>query len=449
MEVRCYSSLDEVASIQEELNALNRVSARPDPFSTFEFFQNYAQHDEDFLPGNALRLWFLAAFLDGRLVGYLPLKQVSRRTMAWRTVKLDCFITHDTDRPHLVARREHLLPVSVAFYAYLLGRKREWSFLEFQQQDGSSPLFPPPTVVNLKSHWSREWPSMENGTIHIRWGTLIDYYNALSKKFRSNVSRQMRSLLAAGEVAWLSSSDPSVTPALFELYCSIEPHSWKSQADATIGRHPERIEYVRGLLGAQQPMRISIQILLLDGTPVAGLINGSFMNGLYALHIVYDNRLQQLAPGSAMLLMGMRQAIEGRYAFYNLLSGFGYYKVRWLAEITQTRSAQIYRVGKLMFWRRVFGDWRRWIFSSSTKKAALTFNPARREVVENEAVRENIGAIAVSARSFEERQRNAVLIAQIKSGQGEFLLPTELAALMPFAVKQAARTQGKTPMALT
>lgn len=440
IEVRCYSSLDEVALLREELNALNLASARPDPFSTFEFFQNYALHDEDFPPGKAMRLWFLAAFLDGHLVGYLPLKQVSRRMIAWRTVKLDCFITHDTDRPHLVARREDLMPVSVAFYGYLLGRKHEWSFLEFQQQDGSSPLFPPPTAINLKSYLSREWPSMENATIHVRWGAFIDYYNALSKKFGSNVGRQIRGLLAAGEVAWLSSSDPTVTPALFELYCSIEPHSWKSQADANIGRHPERIEYVRGLLGAQQPMRVSIQILLLDGIPVAGLINGSFMNGLYALHIVYDNRLHRLAPGSAMLLMGMRQAIEGRYAFYNLLSGFGYYKVRWLAEITETRNAQIYRVGKLMFWRRVLGDWRRWIFSSRSKKAAVMFNPARREVVENEVVTEDIPAIAESVGGEEERQRNAVLIAQIRTGQGEFLLPDELAALMPFAVKQTART---------
>ena len=41
---------------------------------------------------------------------------------------------------------------------------------------------------------------------------------------------------------------------------------------------------------------------------------------------------------------------------FNLLWGFGYYKTRWLAEMSETQSLQIYRIGTPFFWRRVLGD---------------------------------------------------------------------------------------------
>ena len=40
IEVRCFESLEEAAILRDEINELNRRSARPDPFSTFEYFEN-------------------------------------------------------------------------------------------------------------------------------------------------------------------------------------------------------------------------------------------------------------------------------------------------------------------------------------------------------------------------------------------------------------------------
>jgi len=434
--VRCFGSLEEAAFLREDVNALNRAGTRPDPFSTFEFFENFLRYEKFFPQDQNLRLWFLAAFDAGRLVGYMALKQLTHKVLGLRASKIDFLVTHDADRPQLVARPEHALAVSEAFYAYLLERKREWSFLEFRQQDAASPLFPPPAAARLKGYLVREWPSLDNGTIPLRWDTLDAYFKSFSPKFRSNVSRQMRSLLAAGEVEYLASSDPAITPALFELYHSIEPRSWKSRAGAAIGRYPQWVEYFKGLLDARQPMRVSIQLLLLDGVPVAGFISGAFMKRLYALHMVYDDRLSRLAPGSALLLMAMRQAIDGRYALFNLLSGFGYYKVRWQAQMTETRIAQIYRAGSLLFWRRVLGDWMRRVFSARPNKAPVLFNSLRRDVGERESEQAERGKIPRLPISHEERERIAALIAEVRKGQGEFLSAAELAAVMPFETQR-------------
>ena len=434
--MRCFGSLEEAAFLREDVNALNRAGTRPDPFSTFEFFENFLRYEKFFPQDQNLRLWFLAAFDAGRLVGYMALKQLTHKVLGLRASKIDFLVTHDADRPQLVARPEHALAVSEAFYAYLLERKREWSFLEFRQQDAASPLFPPPAAARLKGYLVREWPSLDNGTIHVRWGTLDAYFKSFSKKFRSNVSRQMRTLLAAGEVEYLASSDPAATPALFELYHGIEPRSWKSRAGVAIGRYPQWIEYFKGLLDARQPMRVSIQVLVLDGVPIAGLISGAFMQGRYALHIIYDDRLSRLAPGSAMLLMGMRQAIDGRYAFFNLLSGFGYYKVRWQAQMTETRIAQIYRAGSLPFWRRVFGDWKRRMFPAKSEERTVLFNPLRRDAGEREDEQTEPGKIPKLQLGQEERKRISALIAEVRKGRGEFLSAAELAAVMPFETQR-------------
>lgn len=442
IEVRCFDSVAEAEFLRQEIDALNLACARPDPFSTFEFLENFVRHGECDNKDQDRCLWFLTAFLENRLVGYLVLEQSTQRVLGMRIAKLGFCIAHDTDRPHLVARAEHLGRVSEAFYEYLLGRKQEWSFLEFQQQDDTSMLFPPPATVDMKGYLLRQWPSLDNGTLHLRWGSLHDYFQALSGSFRSNVSRQMRSLLAAGDVELLTSSDPAVTPVLFELYRGIEAQSWKSRAHADIGRHPERIEYINGLLDATQPMQVSIQLLLLDGRPIAGLINGAFMQGLYALHMAYDDRLSRLAPGSAAMLMGVRQAIDGHCAFYNLLSGSGYYKVRWLAQITATRTAQIYRTGGVSYWRRVLGDCKRRVFAAGSKQTSLFFNPTRRSVSEPAGEPMEPGQIPALQMSPVERERIDALITEVRKGQGEFLSAAELAAAMPFETKRAPAMKG-------
>jgi len=438
IEVRCFHSWVEVAALREQINTLNLASARPDPFSSFEFFQHFLQFEKPNAPAGGLRLWFLCAFRAGSLVGYMALKQTTHHLLGMAASKVDFLVTHDADRPQLIARSEDVLEVSSACYRYLLERRHEWSFLELRQQDCASPLFPLPADVDFSGCWVTQWPALDNGTIGVQWQSLEAYFRSFSKKFRSNVSRQMRTLLAVGEVEYLHSADAAVTPALFDLYCSIEPRSWKSRAGVTIGRHPNWSEYFRGLLDPQQPMRVSIHILLLDGVPIAGLITGAFERGLYALHIVYDRSVSALGPGSAVLLMSMRQAIDGRYAFFNLLSGFGYYKSRWQAQMSATRNAQIYRFGTPYFWRRVLGDVKRRLFPAGAVHTQMLFNPMRRGALQQteEPVNDRVQKPQLSA---PEQARINTLINRVRQGQGEFLSSQQLADIMPFDTQRAAR----------
>jgi hypothetical protein len=426
--VRCFHSLAEAASLREDIDALNLLSPQPDPFSTFAFYENYLDHDHGIGSAQLGRPWFLAAFRADRLIGFMALRAYARKFFGVRSPALGFLVTHDTDRPHVVARAEDLAQVSAAFCSYLLGRGDEWSLLELQQQDDASLIYSPPA---LRGYMVREWPSLENCTVQVRWDTSREYFQALSKKARSNVGRQARALLGAGNVELLTSSNPRANAALFDLYRRIEPRSWKAQAKVNIGRDSARVAYFRGLMQPGQPMQIGIQVLLLDRTPIAGLITGGFMRGLYALQTVYDRRLSQYGPGSTMLFLGMQQAIEGGHRFFNLLSGFRYYKVRWLADVTETRVTQIYRSGSLPYWHRRFGDWKRRWLPAQEMPGSLLFNPVRRRAdVEDET--NSSGALESVVSSGDERRRLGTLIDAVRTGGGRFFSAQQLAAVLPF-----------------
>ncbi len=442
--IRCLHTLAEIAALRPKINALNLASARPDPFSTFEFYENLLRRSDSSSGGLRSRVWFLAAFMERELIGYLALEEVTEKVLGHGIKRLGFLVAHDADRPHVVAKAEHLGVVTEMFYEYLRDHRREWDLLELQQQDATSTLYPIPAGVRLTGCWVRHWPNLDNGTIHVRWNTLQEYSDALAPRFRSDLQRQMRKLLASGATELLTSSDPASTPALLELYCSIEKRSWKSQTDLAIGGTPERLDYFRALLDARQPMQAVIQIIVLDGVPIAGLISGAFAGptnkGLYALHMTFDQDLSPVSPGSAMLMMGMRYVIEGRFAFLNLLSGFGYYKTRWLADMTATRCAQIYRIGGVFFWRRLLGDARRWLAVHAAPAVRRLLSAARDGDIDERRRDPSSSAPprGTPLVTSTERAAFATLIAEARRGQCEWLSTAELMAAMPVVTAQPA-----------
>jgi CelD/BcsL family acetyltransferase involved in cellulose biosynthesis len=430
IEVRCCHSLAHVVPFRSAIDELNLASARPDPFSTFAYYDLFLRVEPGSPEGRPQRLWFLLALDGERLAGYLPLKQRTERVLGLRASKLDLLTAHFADRPHLVARPEDVAAVSAAIQAYLLARKKEWSLLEFQQQEADSPLLAAWTAETARDCRVRRWPNMECGTIPIRWNSLGAYFGALSKKSRSNVSRQFRSLLAAGNVNLVTATDAPACALLLELYQGVVARSWKARTTGGFEQHPTWARYYGGLTAADQPMRLIVQLLLLDGIPLAGLLSGAFDGGLYALHIAYDERYARLAPGSAILLMGMRLAIEGKFTSFNLLRGSGYYKTRWLARMSGTQSVQIYRTGTPFFWRRRLGDLRRSCFGES---ASLDGGPPRDEERRSGAR----GPIPTSG-VCDESARYAGLVEQVRRAPVELLSAAQLSALLPFATRRAS-----------
>ncbi|MCA1826894.1 MAG: GNAT family N-acetyltransferase [Myxococcales bacterium] len=426
LEVHCATSLEELAARREELNALNLASRLPDPFSTFEFYELYCEHDEFRRHGVDTQLWFLTVREEGRIVGYLPLRRARDRALGIGCWKVEFLATHDNDRPHLVARPTDEERCREAVFRWLRAHDREWSSLELKQQPADSTLRET-APFGAPRHYVRTFPNLENSSIEIRWKTLREWFRERNQKRRKNISRQFRMLAELGRLEHLGSDDPAATPLLFELYRTIEARSWKAHAHATVARSTRRLEFFRELLGARSPLRVRIDLLLLDGVPVAGLVCGAFAKRLYAIHNVFDDAYAKVGPGGSVLLLGLREAIEGGYLTFNLLSGFGYYKARWAAEITPTEAVQIFRVGSARFLQALAGEMRRKLFAPA--EPPPDFNLVRREAT-----------AAPAAVAAGERERMGALVGELARLGVVAAGQDALERTLPFSLRRAAES---------
>jgi hypothetical protein len=371
--VRCLTTADEATPYRDAMTALNLAVAKPDPFSSPDFLERH--RSQLALSGLPFQLWLLLVFRHDTLVGYAALKRCVTRVLGLRAAKLDWLTDHAAPCPHVVTHDDDSEIVCAALSRYLLQQADQWSLLELQQQPENSPFAVALTRQLGDQHRLRGWPNLTHWSVPIAGHGLASYHAALSPQFRSNVSRQVRRLFASGTVSLMEGSDPAALPELMTQYRRIMPTSWKARSrhiDAGPSGAPADLPV------AASAMPVTVQLLLLDGIPVAGLICGDHAGATYALDMAYDQRHAEVAPGVAMLLFGLQRAMQIGSRRFDLLRGFGYYKHRWLGLPTATESVQIYRRGGPWDWHRVLGDILRRPQDSSE---SLDHNPMRREAV--------------------------------------------------------------------
>ncbi len=426
IEVRCLHELADAAPWRAELDALCASAERPDPFSTLTFQENFLERDEFREQDRERELWLVCVFDGDAPIGYLPLRRRVERVFGQRVRVLTQLATHDSDRPQLVHRPGDGPRVRDAILGWLAARKGEWEMLSLVQQDPASPLA---QVARVPGCYVRHLPGRDNATIHLRWPDLREFHASLSKKMRNNTRRALRALLGASELSYLCTSHPGGAAQLLDAYRFVESHAWKASAHAGIARSEARLHYLRGLLEPGHPMRLSISALLLGGVPVGALISSLYSRRAFALEICYDARLAAHGVGTAMLLMGVREAIARGAESYNLMSSFSYYKRHWGADIRPTVNVEIFRPFSAVFAKAMLGDLKRRLFSPAAGPA--DFNAARRASDEEEPA-DRGGALPLLA-SDEERARMGDVVTAVRASGAEYLDGAALRAAMPLS----------------
>ena len=366
-------TLNEVIALREAIDALNLRSRRPCPFSTCEYVETFITHDEFGL--SEAELLFLTVVEEHRLIGYLPLRKHRAYAAMVPYGRVGVLISHDTDRPHVIARPEDEARCASAIYEHLLHREDRWSLLELAWQDAESALLQVPQLEPLR-YWSRRSVTMPVSRVAVSWKSMQEYLAGLSSGQRKNLGRWLRKTLAAGRVEMVSSDDPAASGPLLELYLGVERRSWKESALAGIGRDPRRVAFFRALAEARQPMRLGVHLLLLDDLPVSGSVTGSFGGVVHALETCFDQDYEGLGCGHVGALLKFRYAALIGAAELNLNGNYAYNKAHFGGVVTQTSAVQIYRVGSAPWLKAQAGRLKRWLRPPSEK--ALDFNPERR-----------------------------------------------------------------------
>jgi hypothetical protein len=361
--VRECSELEAVAPYRDRLDALNAGSARPCPFSTFDYIATAWRNREERQPGAACRLMWLLIFDGEALVGHLPLErsELTKLGVRCRTVRL--VTAREADRPHIVAARRDAQRVRDAIYRHLVARPN-WDVLELADQDEASALAFVPGFVRDR-YQVRTHERQGSVSIALRWASLGEYVQGLPKSLRTSLTRSLRRLLLVGEIELVRVEGGAAMPRALEHYLDVEARSWKHIAGESIQRDPRRLAFFRELVTPGQPMPVQLALVALQGVPIAGMLTGTFGGDLYALQTTCEEACADLGPAQLLSLHLIARAISARMRRVHLLPGAPVVSERWQAETAPLVHVEVLRPGSFSDWqtkatelRRVLADQR-------------------------------------------------------------------------------------------
>lgn len=271
-----------------------------------EWFENYAHT----LGRDEIR-FFIACYCR-RPIGILPLCERERMMcgMRLRTLELpthahmplsDFIVDTRFITPEFLLRLEH----------FLAQEKIAWDALVLQNAPADSCVL---RLVNAGKRRHVVAASRRYDCIRVRGD-----YEALARTFagktRENFRRARRRLAQAGTVEYLSASSGDALTAAFSAFLDVEASGWKgSEGAGTAIKLDERLlEFYRGLMHGFAPGGgCEINVLKLNGDPIAAQFCLVVDGTVYALKIGYDEAYAKFSPGKILLDEMLRRALDAR-----------------------------------------------------------------------------------------------------------------------------------------
>jgi len=350
-----------------EIDRLNRESSRPNPFNSFAFLRSYALRSEYFRPGQGERLYLISE--SGRTIGIAPMRRAVRNIGGWGlrlpSVCMEFLAPLDTEQPGILSAPQNAHRVAAALIRHFCEDEQNWSMLDFAGQRPDSALREAVLAAGGARFRAREIPVDPYHEIDLAGLDLTAYFRSLSKKMRSNISRQARRLFGIGEPELILAHGAEAVTAWFDAYCDLDGRSWKSGTASSISRDPRRVRFYREIAAGRAGLEPGFVGVILDGVLIAGMLTGSNTSasperhGEWCMEIAYDRSKAELGAGHLVLLAAVGRAIADGHRALNFMHKFGYYKHRWSAVPIQISSVQLIRRASIRNARAVLGDWKR------------------------------------------------------------------------------------------
>lgn len=148
-------------------------------------------------------------------------------------------------------------------------------------------------IVNAEARAALRAP--ETGT--------ADPREALPRRKRKELGRQMRRLGELGTLSVETASEPGLVAARFEEFLTLEAAGWKGARGTALARDPASATFARAAVaGGVAEGRCRIHSIRLDDRPVAMLV--SFLSGDLAAtwKIAHDEAHARFSPGAQLML---------------------------------------------------------------------------------------------------------------------------------------------------
>ena len=156
------------------------------------------------------------------------------------------------------------------------------------------------------------------------------YLASRSRHLRRELARKRKRLDLEWDAKWIGVADPAGVERAMTDVLRIERNSWKDRQGTSMVSEPLAAAfYARMTRSCAARGWLRIELLYLDGQPVAHLLAAVHRGTYYALKTSYDEAYRAWSPGVVLFQHAIRNAFEGGLATFDFLGD----ESRWKDEL--------------------------------------------------------------------------------------------------------------------
>ena len=340
IEVYEFNDLERLRDLRLEWGRLLDQTPAPSFFQTLDWLDVYWRHF-----GEGQRLRVLVVSSSGSTLGILPLAVRRERTRVG-TVRVLTYPLHDWGSFYGPIGPEPGLTLGVGL-EYLARSPRDWDVLELRWVDRlGMDLGETRQAMRLAGLQAYETVWDRTAVVDLT-GTWDEYLASRPAKWRNNFRRQERKVCGQGQVSHLryrplgeAEGDADPRWDLYDACEELARRSWQgTSTSGTTLSHESIRPYLRDAHAAAVRVgSLDLNLLLLDGCPLAFAYNYQWRGRVYGVRAGYDATLSREGAGGLLLAWAIRDSFQRGDRLYDL--GVGYLRgKRFLA----TRIVPIYR----------------------------------------------------------------------------------------------------------
>jgi len=348
IEIRQISDLPELDRFEEEWHRLAEQGHQPQPFNSHAWVRAYLEHR---LHRNE-RWICLMAFLDGRLIGVLPLIIRRVRRLGVRGVVVATPHDDQTTTVDVLARSGDELTVVPLLINAAMSAAPDCFVLELKRL----PIDSPTLAATRRAFRGRELQIASGLGSYLPIGAdFSKYRSSLSRNFRSNLSKAANKI-ATHAVEFTIKRGSAATVDDLDEFMKVEAASWKGPEQTAILRRPDLVRFYLSLTrGLSRAGWLEWHIMRMDGRVIAVNLAIAVRSRLVVWKLGYDEMFSKLSPGSLLFEHVVSEAYANGVTEIDLTSDELWYD-NWRMNKRRYQSLEVYPQGLRA---RLFGYWPR------------------------------------------------------------------------------------------
>lgn len=342
--IRAVTSFGEFKGLAREWEILLNTVPGHSIFLTWEWLYHWALH---YLGDSHLKI-LLAFDEHERLVGIAPfyLRRTKRHgVIPLRELRWLGSEAVGSSYLDLIVNEQHKPAVLQSLYRYLFEAARdEWDLLTLSDVPAESSTLDLWNELFANAGKVGKVVTTSCCPVIPLPEDLHTYRASLGRNRRYTLQRKTRCLQEAGRVHFTRATSPADVDAAFESVVTLHQQRWNPRPGGGVFANEQAKRFHRDIVRVfSERGRVSIDLLSLDGRPIAG-VYGFVYQGVYYFYLPgFDpDMVPKASPGLLLLSHRIQQAICDGERMVDLLQGAQPYKLEWSTGFRRSITAQYY-----------------------------------------------------------------------------------------------------------